>query len=134
MNGLAGFSSIMGLQFENLVLNNRQFILKQLNISADDVITENPYFQSKTSRYQGCQIDYLIQTRQNVLYCCEIKFSRNEINKNIIHEVETKLKRLSVPRNFACCPVLIHVNGVSDQVFDSNYFYNIIDFTEAFEY
>ncbi len=73
---LPGFSSIMGLQFENLVLNNRDFIWKKLNIHLGDIVTDNPYFQRAQIRKKGCQINYLIQTKINVLYACEIKFSK----------------------------------------------------------
>ncbi len=53
----------MGLQFENLVLNNRQFIHRVLKLSSDDIVVENPYFQHQKSRQSACQIDYMIQTR-----------------------------------------------------------------------
>lgn len=128
LSSLPGWATMMGLQFENLVLNNRQFIHQCLRLSADDIVVENPFFQHATSRQQGCQIDYMIQTRTNILYVCEIKFSRNEIKKDIIKEVKTKMSRLSIPRGMSFCPVLIHVNGVSDSVMDENYFTEIIDF------
>lgn len=130
---LPGWSSIMGLQFENLVLNNRHYIHKALKLSPDDIIAENPYFQRKTTRQSACQIDYMIQTRTNVLFICEIKFSRDIIRNNIIDEMKDKIEQLSVPKGMSCCPVLIHVNGVSDSVIDSNYFTEIIDFSKTLE-
>ncbi len=130
INLLPGWATIMGLQFENLVMNNRRYIHKRLRLSPDDIVAENPFFQRSGSRQQGCQIDYMIQTRTNILYICEIKFSRNEIKKEIIKEVSTKIDRLVVPRGFSYCPVIIHVNGVSDSVIDSNYFTEIIDFSD----
>lgn len=130
---LPGWASIMGLQFENLVLNSRHYIHKILKLSPDDIIAENPYFQRKTTRRSGCQVDYMIQTRTNVLFICEIKFSRDIIRNNIIQEMKDKIERLSVPKGMSCCPVLIHVNGVSDNVIDSNYFTEIIDFGMALE-
>lgn len=133
LTSLPGWSSIMGLQFENLVLNNRQFIHQCLKLSPDDIVVENPYFQHKTTRQSACQIDYMIQTRTNVLYICEIKFTRNEIKKDIIHEMKEKISRLYVPKGLSTCPVLIHVNGVHDSVIDSNYFTEIIDFSLALE-
>ena len=75
----------------------------------------------------------MIQTRTNILYICEIKFTRNEIKKNIIHEMQDKISRLYVPKGMSTCPVLIHVNGVSDSVIDSNYFTEIIDFSLILE-
>lgn len=131
LSSLPGWATMMGLQFENLVLNNRQFIHQCLKLSADDIVAENPFFQHQTSRLPGCQIDYMIQTRTNVLYVCEIKFSRNELKKEIIKEVKTKLALLSIPRGMSFCPVLIHVNGVSDSVIDEGYFTEIIDFGDV---
>jgi len=65
----------MGLQFENLVLNNRLWIKQQLSLKPEEILIDNPFFQRKTKRQHGCQIDYLIQTKYNNLYICEVKFS-----------------------------------------------------------
>jgi hypothetical protein len=72
----------------------------------------------------------MIQTKFNTLYICEIKFSRNKIGHLIIQEVQTKIYTLNRPKGLSCRPVLIHVNGVSDDVINSDYFANIIDFGE----
>jgi len=128
---LPGWLSIMGLQFENLVLNNRQFIHQSLRLFPDDILTENPFFQHKTTRQDACQVDYMIQTRTNVLYICEIKFTRGVVGKEIIREMKDKISRLSVPKGMSCCPVLIHVNGVHDSVIDNDYFTEIVDFSKA---
>ncbi|WP_232503090.1 hypothetical protein [Wolbachia endosymbiont of Cimex lectularius] len=125
---LPEWHTIIGLQFENLVLNNRKSIHNILGI--DGIVNENPFFQRKTSNSAGCQIDYMIQTKFNTLYICEIKFSKNKIGHSIIQEVQTKIDTLNRPKGFSCCPVLIYVNGVSDDVIDSDYFANIIDFGE----
>ncbi|WP_246226392.1 ATP-binding protein [Wolbachia endosymbiont of Madathamugadia hiepei] len=125
---LPEWHTIIGLQFENLVLNNRKSIHNILGI--DGIVSENPFFQRKTSNSAGCQIDYMIQTKFNTLYICEIKFSKNKIGHSIIQEVQTKIDTLNRPKGFSCRPVLIHVNGVSDDVIDSDYFSNIIDFGE----
>ncbi len=65
---LPALDSIFGLKFENLVINNRQKLFELLALDVDDIVYDNPFFQNKTSRQQGCQIDYMIQTRLNVLY------------------------------------------------------------------
>ena len=133
LSNLTGWSAIIGLQFENLVLSNRETIHRILNIDRDDIEIDNPFFQRETSKSKGCQIDYLIQTKTSTLYACEIKFSRNEIKANIINEMKNKLSGLVVPRGFSCLPVLIHVNGVHDSVIDSNYFFKIIDFSDLLQ-
>ena len=130
ISSLPGWSSIMGLQFENLVLKNRKKIWASLGIKPGDIVADNPYFQKKTTRKKGCQIDYLIQTRFNTLFACEIKFSVNPLHSDILSEAKKKLACMNLPKRYSCWPVLIHVNGVSDSVQDSGYFSEIIDFSQ----
>jgi len=130
---LPGWDSIMGLQFENLVLNNRPYIQKCLHLKPEDIISNYPYFQKKTPARPGCQIDYLIQTKFRDLYVCEIKFSRNVIGTDIINKMKKKIESLAVPSRFSYRPVLIHVNGISDELRDSGYFVEYIDFKNLLE-
>ncbi len=130
---LPGLDSIMGLQFENLVLNNRKFIWKKLNIYADNIITDNPYFQKAGSRKKGCQIDYLIQTRADILYVCEIKFSKQPVDTSVIETMKSKITNLYRPKGYAVQKVLIHVSGVTDKLIDEQYFNHMIDFKELLQ-
>lgn len=127
---LPGWGTIMGLQFENLVLSNRKNIFRQLNIDPNEIINDNPYFQRGTADRAGCQIDYMIQTRFNCLYICEIKFSKNPIKDTVISEMKDKISRLILPKNFSYRPVLIHVNGIESDVEESDFFAKIIDFSD----
>lgn len=122
------WTSIFGLQFENLVLNNRKSIYELLQIPIEDVLIDNPYLQTKTKAHDGCQIDYLIQSKFQNLYICEVKFQKDPIKKSIINEVEKKVRILDTPKGFSKRTVLIHVNGVDESVEESNYFAKIIDF------
>ncbi len=123
--------TIMGIQFENLVLNNFHRLYEILGLSdVDEIIYDNPYFQRTTKYHLGCQIDYMIQTKFNTLYVCEIKFSQEKIGKKVIEEVKEKINRLHTPKKFSFRPVLIHVNGVMDSVVESDFFAKIIDFGE----
>lgn len=131
ITSLPEWNSIIGLQFENLVLNNRHHIHQKLGIDPADIVTENPFFQKTTARQQGCQIDYMIQTRHQSLYICEIKFSQKPIGSEVIPQVQEKINRLKRPKGFSCRPVLIHVNGVSQDVIDKDFFSNIIDLSQA---
>jgi uncharacterized protein len=126
---LPSWQSIMGLQFENLILNNRALIKKQLGILPEDVVSDNPYFQRQTKAKAGCQIDYLIQTRFNVLYICEVKFSRHPVESCVIKTMQAKIAHLAKPKHFSCCPVLIHVNGVSEVLEETEYFTHILNFS-----
>lgn len=127
LTALPEWSIIVGLQFENLVLNNRSLIWQALGLSSQDIINDGAYFQRKTNQSLGTQIDYLIQTRYNNLFVCEIKFSRNEIKSYVIDEVKEKIIRLVRPKHFSCFPVLIYANEISDAVIDANYFCKIIN-------
>jgi len=118
---LPGWERVMGLQFENLILNNREVIWQMLGLRPEDIVFENPYFQNKTSKQQGFQIDYAIQTRFKNIYLCEIKFSQNPISINVIKEIEKKIKALKIPKGFAILPVLIHINGISHTFEKGNY-------------
>ncbi len=129
LSQLPNWNILMGLQFENLVLKNRKVIKKLLNLSPNDIISDNPFFQRKSTTKSGCQIDYLIQTRFNTLFACEVKFSQHEITNDIIQEMKEKIARLVLPKGFSCFPVLIHINGVSESVKDSGYFAEVIDFS-----
>lgn len=133
ISNLPGWHSILGLQFENLVINNHKKIIELLRLRPEDILLSGPYFQRKTTRHEGCQIDYMIQTRHDIVYVCEIKFKREEIGMNIIEEVQDKIQRLKVPKYVSRRAVLIHVNGVKDKVVDTGYFSSIIDFS-AFLY
>lgn len=128
LSDLPGWNSIMGLQFENLVLNNKRLIWKLLKIKPEEIVCDNPYFQRKTNRQLGCQIDYMIQTKYNVLYIFEIKFSKNTIPTEVINDIQKKIERLQIPKHFSYRTILIHVNGVQDEVVDRDFFSAIIDF------
>lgn len=128
LTSLPAWDSIMALQFENLVLNNRKTILRLLGINYDDIVSENPYFQHATTKQEGCQIDYMIQTKSDSLYICEIKFSKNKIGYKVINEVQEKINALKLAKRASYRPVLIHAGDVTKDVENSDYFVKIIDF------
>ena len=99
-----------------------------------DIVRNGPYRQTKTTTQQGCQIDYLIQTKTNTLFICEFKCKRREINSDIIHEMQEKVSRLKTPKGFAKVAVLFHLSGVSTSVATSPYFYRVIDMADFLEY
>lgn len=127
LSTIQGFDTHMGLQLEVLLLQNRSLLVDKLGISSVDILCSGPYRQVKNSTQQGCQVDYLVQTKTNGLFICEFKFKRREINSDIIGEMQEKISRLKAPKGFSKVPVLFHLSGVSDSVAISSYFYRIID-------
>jgi hypothetical protein len=130
---LPGFTSIMGLQFENLVFHNRVALLRALGVRPEDILMEGPFFQRPTKVNAGCQIDHMIQTRFATLYICEIKFSKDKITSAVIEEIMLKISKLKRPKYVSCRPVLIHVNGVTHDVEESDFFAKIISFADLFQ-
>lgn len=115
---LPGIDSILGLQIENLVLHNRHSIFQRLGINPANVVYDNPFFQRQTRRRKGSQIDYLIQTREPVLYICEIKHSRNPIPASVAGELHEKIRRLQIPKHMGHRSVLIHVGALTASLED----------------
>ncbi len=101
-----------------------------MGVYPDEIVNDGPFFQRKTDRQKGCQIDYLVQAKFGVLYLCEIKFSFKGIRSDVIADVQKKIDRLALPRNFSVKPVLLHVGDVHDEVLMGNYFSKIIDISK----
>ena len=130
ISSLPGFEAHIGLQLEQLLLQNRNMLLKAIGINPADIVAHGPFRQSKTTTKAGCQIDYLVQTTTKNLFVCEFKFKRRELGVDIISEVQEKVTALKVPRGFATIPVLFHIGGVSANIATSDYFYRIIDIAD----
>lgn len=52
LSTLPEWSIIMGLQFENLVMNNRPLIWKQLNLAPCDIVNDGAYFQKNQATFR----------------------------------------------------------------------------------
>lgn len=129
---LDNWESILGLQFENLILHNRESVLSQLGIDLSVVTNDAPYFQRKTSKQKGVQVDYLVRDKFNTVYLCEIKISKSVIGTSVINEVADKLERLNAPRNFSIRPVLIYSGLLSKDLENSDFFDKFLDVEELF--
>lgn len=121
---------MMGFQVENLILNNSTTLIQKIGIPFQDIIAANPYIQRQTKQHQGCQIDYLIQTKSNNLIVCEFKFRKNEINSSVIGDVQEKVKSLSLPKGVGVANVLVHIGDISESVLQKQYFYRILNLSD----
>lgn len=128
LSSMPGWEATMGLQFENLVIHNRQALYKLLHIHPTEVLNDGPYFQKATTKKSGCQIDFLIQTKYNTLYVCEVKFSKSPIDKSVIKQVEQKIAQLDTKGVMSIRPILIQVNGADEKVAAEDFFAEIINF------
>lgn len=130
ISSLPGFDAHIGLQLEQLLLQNRNMLFRSIGINPADIVASGLFRQSKSMTKAGCQIDFLIQTTTKNLFVCEFKFKRRELGMSVISEVQDKITALKVPRGFAVIPVLFHIGGVSSNVAISDYFYRIIDISD----
>ena len=130
LSQIQGFEIHISLQVEHLLLQNRSLLLQKMGIPSGETVFDGPYRQTKTVRTKGCQIDYLVQSSTKNLFLCEFKFKRRELGIEIIDEMKEKMCRFSVPRGFAMVPVLFHMGGVSEPVYDKRFFYRIIDIAD----
>lgn len=126
---LPNYNTIMGLQFENLVLNNINNICDITNIKKENIRFAGRYFRHPTKKLKGLEIDLLIVTK-DIVYIVEVKFRRKNIGKAIIEEVQNKAKELKIPKNISYRTILIHVNGVTEDLEDEKYFDFILDFSK----
>lgn len=123
---MSSFDIFVGLQFENLILQNLPDICGALKIPLNSVLNAGSYFQAKTSRQEGCQIDLLIQTK-NSIYLCELK-ARRSVDDAVISEVQEKIQKLKIPANLSVRPVLIYAGTLDPEVVEADFFDEIINF------
>lgn len=128
LEDLPEWNSIVGFQFENLVLNNLSTLQRLLQIPSSSILSAAPYFQNKTRRRPGCQIDLLIQCRYAV-YVCEVKFN-HKISPDVIDEVSQKISRLSLPKGISTRPVLIYQGELPPKIEQADFFTHLIPFDQ----
>ncbi len=126
LDSLPGWDSLMGLQFENLVLGNLATVFGKIGLANVPILNAGPYCRRPTHPQKGCQIDLLIRTRQS-LYVLEVKF-RRQIDKAILSEVRQKVERLKVPRSLSVRTGLIFQGELHPEIEPSDYFDFLIPF------
>ena len=119
LEGLRGWNSILGLQFENLVVNNFEALLGPLGLKGVEIVSAAPY-RKRGKKGEGCQIDLLIQTRR-ALYVVEIK-RREVIGAEVEDEVERKVVRLPRRPGMSVRKVLVYEGRLSKEVEADGYF------------
>ena len=130
LSSLQNWESLMGLQFENLVLNNLPALLRCLGLAQKGFVSASAYRNKRASRGGGCQIDLLLQT-QNTAYVVEIK-RRNEIRSDVIDEVKDKIAKLPLRSGMSARTALVYAGELSPAVAESDYFDFIVPVQHLF--
>ena len=122
--GLPGWDAVMGLQFENLILNNVDRILLKMGLDKVPVLSAAPF--RKTGRGgTGCQIDLLVQTRKSV---CIVEVKRkNEIGEEVEREVARKVACLKLEEGKSVRTALVYEGRLLPIVRANDYFDFVID-------
>ena len=131
LEALDGIDTVMGLAFENLVVNNYRELLPRLNLKGVLVTSAAPYLRkpSQSPRgAKGCQVDLLIQTRRSICFV-EIKRKR-EIGREVIEEVDAKIRAIARPTGVSARTALVYDGHLAPIVEADGYFDSIIPFTD----
>jgi uncharacterized protein len=126
LEAFQAWDSIVGLQFENLVLGNLAIILDRIGLSHVPVLNAGPYFHARTARRSGCQIDLLLRTKQS-LYVFEVKF-RGWIDSSVIAEVRKKIDCLDGVAGLSIRRGLIYQGEIAPEITRSDYFDHLVSF------
>lgn len=120
LEALKGWETVLGLQFENLVLSNMPKLLEKLGLANVLLKSAAPYRQVAGKRKRGCQIDLLLQADRKVCVV-EIK-RRSRITREVEDEVEAKVKALALPRGVSVRTALVYEGELSKGVEADGYF------------
>ena len=127
LESLPGWDTLMGLQFENLVLGNLTAVFEKTGLTNVPILNAGAYYRRPTKSRKGCQVDLLIRTGQS-LYFFKVKF-RRQIDKTVISEMKQKIERLNAPRSLSVRTGLIYQGDLHPEIRPSDYF----DFLVSFE-
>ena len=131
LNVLNGIDSVLGLAFENLVINNYRELIPLLNLKGALITSAAPYRRNGTRNgngRKGCQIDLLIQT-QRTLCVVEIK-RRRDIGREVIDEVDAKVRAIARPDGVSTRAALVYDGNLSPAVVADGYFDSIVSFRD----
>ena len=130
---LPEWNAVMGLQFENLIVNNAMDVATCIGMGNATIVSAAPYCNSRKRRNgtaAGCQIDLLVQTPKTA-YVVEVK-RKNFIDSAIEEEVRQKMKRLPIRAGMTVRPVLVYAGELSKSVEADGYFDAIVPARKLF--
>lgn len=119
---LKNWQTVMGLSFENLVLNHVLDFRDALHLDGVRIRAAAPFMESGKG---GVQIDMLIQTDDS-MYVVEIK-RRRQIEADVIDEVKGKVRAIRKPRGISIRKGLIYEGELAPAVKRCGYFDALVD-------
>lgn len=131
MERLPGWDTIMGLQFENLILNNLDTLCPLIGLEGKLITSAAPYSRRKTATSPGLQIDLLLQTPK-ALYIVEIK-RKKRISSSIEREVQEKIQKLRVPLSKSIRSVLVYDGILPSEIEEDGFFDYLVPVERLFQ-
>lgn len=129
LDALENVDAVMGLAFENLVVNNYHELVPFLHLKGTVITSAAPYLRrgsnAKRGR-KGCQVDLLVQTRKSLCFV-EVKRKR-EITREIIDEMNNKISAVRRPDGVSAFVALVYFGALSPVVAADGYFSAIVPF------
>ena len=119
---LPGWATVMGLQFENLVLNRVMDLKDSLHLSGATIRSAAPY---RTDGVNGVQVDLLVQT-DDVMYVVEIK-RRKQIKSTIVEEVKAKIEKIRRPKRISVRKAIVYEGELAPAIKRTGYFDALVD-------
>lgn len=127
LESLESVEAVMGLAFENLIVNNYHALLPFLHLNGTIITSAAPYSRKGTAGARGrrgCQVDLLIQTRKALCFV-EVK-RRKEITRDVIEEVQRKIDAVKRPAGISAASALVYYGQLSPVVAADGYFSAIV--------
>ena len=126
-----GLDAVMGLAFENLVVNNYPELIPHLHLAGSLIMSAGPYRRKGTkgkNGRKGCQVDLLIQTRRALCFV-EVK-RQNEITRDVIAQVDEQVRAISRKQGVSAKTALVYDGYLSPVAKADGYFDAIIPFKD----
>ncbi len=119
---LANWRTVMGLAFENLVLNHVLEFREALRLDGVRILAAAPFL---VPGREGVKIDMLVQTDDSMCIV-EIK-RRRQIGPDIVDEVREKVRKIRKPRGISVRKGLVYAGELAPSVRRRGYFDALVD-------
>ncbi|MBP5672007.1 MAG: AAA family ATPase [Victivallales bacterium] len=126
---LPGWESVMGLAFENLVVNHAMTLMEAFHLGGIPILSVAPYKRrARKDGTGGVQIDLLVQARKAV---CIVEVKRQkQIGEEVEREVAEKVSRLKIQKGISIRTALVYDGELADVVRGNSYFDAIVSSRE----
>jgi len=128
LGDLSGWQTILGLQFENLVVSHYRELLPFLRIGGQLILSASPYQKRGTKQGPGVQVDLLLQMKSAV-YFVEVRH-QDRIDVSIEKEMQERISRTPCIGEKSKRAVLVHSGAVDPRIVENGFFDAIVSARE----